>query len=62
MNTDLYIRFIRFAIKTEGYEVADKANKLALASAQITTAQYSRAARLIAKAFLDQSSETEVRV
>lgn len=54
MNTNLYIRFIRSAIETEGYDVADKANKLALTSAQITTAQYSKAARLIAKAFLER--------
>ena len=54
MNTQLYIRFIQYAIKTEGYDVADKANKIALASAQITTAQYSKAARLIAKAFLER--------
>ena len=31
-----------------------KANKIALTSAQITTAQYSKAARLIAKAFLER--------
>lgn len=54
MNTQLYIRFIQYAIKTEGYDVADKANKIALTSAQITTAQYSKAAQLIAKAFLER--------
>lgn len=52
MNTDLYIEFIRNTISDEGWKVADKANKLALAENQITVDQYSLAARLIAKAFL----------
>ena len=53
MNTKLYINFIKNTIATEGYKVADKANKIALESKQITTAQYSKAAQLIAAAFLE---------
>lgn len=53
MSTALYITFIRHTIKTEGYTVADKANKLALASGQITIDQYCKAATLIAQAFLE---------
>lgn len=52
MSTKLYIDFIKNTIESEGWNVADKANKLALEAKKITTAQYSEAARLIAKAFL----------
>lgn len=52
MNTKLYICFIKNVIKTNGYKVADIANKKALEDKQITTKQYSEAAWLIAKAFL----------
>lgn len=52
MSTKLYIDFIKTTIKNEGYKVADIANKIALEQKQITTAQYSEAAWLIAKAFL----------
>ena len=53
MNTNLYLEFITNTVSTEGWKVADNANKLALASKRITQAQYSEAARLIAKAFLE---------
>lgn len=52
MTTNQYIAFIEETIKTEGWKVADKANKLALEMKQISTEQYSKAARLIAKALL----------
>lgn len=55
MNTTLYINFIKNTIATDGYKVADKANKMALEAKQITTTQYSKAARLIAEAFLNQN-------
>ena len=54
MNTNQYIEFINDTIKTEGWKIADKANKLALEMKQISTEQYSKAARLIAKAFLEK--------
>jgi len=56
MNTNQYIDFIRTTIETEGYKVADTANKLALEMKKITTSQYSEAARLIAAAFLQVCS------
>lgn len=52
MNTTQYIALIKETINAEGWKVADKANKLALEMKQITTEQYSKAANLIAKAFL----------
>lgn len=54
MDTKLYINFIQNTLKTEGITVADKANKIALDSKQITIDQYSKAARIIAKAILDR--------
>lgn len=54
LNTTQYIDFINNTIATEGYKVADTANKLALEAKAITTAQYSKAAQLIAAAFLAQ--------
>jgi hypothetical protein len=54
LNTTQYIDFINNTIATEGYKVADTANKLALEAEAITTAQYSKAAQLIAAAFLAQ--------
>lgn len=58
MNTTQYIAIIKETINAEGWKVADKANKLALEMKQITTEQYSKAANLIAKAFLaDQYAE-----
>lgn len=52
LNTNQYIDFIKTTIETEGYKVADTANKLALEMKKITVNQYSEAARLIAAAFL----------
>lgn len=52
MSTKLYIDFIKTTIRTEGYKVADIANKIALEDKRITTTQYCEAASLIAKAFL----------
>lgn len=54
MNSKLYMDFIKNTIETEGYEVADKANKIALGTKQITIDQYCKAAQVIVKAFLDR--------
>ena len=54
LDTNQYIDFIKNTIATEGYKVADTANKMALEMKQISTEQYSAAARLIANAFLMQ--------
>lgn len=53
IDTNQYIDFIKNTIATEGYKVADTANKLALEMKRISTAQYSEAASLIAQAFLN---------
>lgn len=53
LDTKQYIDFIKTTIATEGYKVADTANKMALEMKRISTAQYSAAARLIANAFLN---------
>ena len=53
LDTKQYIDFIKTTIATEGYKVADAANKMALEMNRISTAQYSAAARLIANAFLN---------
>ena len=53
LDTNQYIDFIKNTIATEGYKVADTANKLALEMKRISTAQYSEAASLIAQAFLN---------
>lgn len=47
-----YIDFIKKAIRSDGYHIADISNKLALESKQITTDQYLKAARIIAREFL----------
>ena len=52
MSTKMYLDFIKSTIASEGYKVADHANKIALAQGRISTAQYSEAARLIVAAFL----------
>ena len=52
-----YIDFITRAIRSDGYQVADVANKLALESKQISTDQYLQAARIIADAFLEKSGD-----
>lgn len=53
ITNEMYIEFIKKTIETEGWKVADTANKLALESKKITISQYSTAAQLIAKAFLE---------
>ena len=53
LNTNQYIDFIKTTIETEGYKVADTANKMALEMKRISIEQYSKAARLIANAFLN---------
>ena len=54
MDTKTYVEFIKKTIKEEGREIADTANKLALEMRSITTEQYSKAARLIVAAFLEE--------
>lgn len=54
LDTNQYIDFIKTTIETEGYKVADTANKMALEMKRISTEQYSKAARLIADAFLKE--------
>lgn len=54
ITNEMYINFIKNAIETEGWKVADTANKLALESGKITQSQYSEAAKLIVEAFLAQ--------
>ena len=53
MNTKLYLDFIKQTLRSDGIQVADIANKLALKAKQITIEQYSAAARLIADDFLN---------
>ena len=52
LDTKQYIEFIKTTIATEGYKVADTANKIALEKQAITTEQYSMAAQLIVAALL----------
>lgn len=52
ITDEMYIEFIKNTIKTDGYKVADTANKLALEQKAITVKQYSEAARLIVEALL----------
>jgi hypothetical protein len=54
LNETQYIEFINNTIASEGYKVADTANKIALEQKAISTDLYSKAARLIAAAFLTQ--------
>lgn len=54
METKMYLDFIKEALKTDGIDVADIANKKALELKRITVDQYCQAARLIAKAFMAQ--------
>lgn len=54
ITNEMYIEFIKKTIETEGWKVADTANKLALESKKITHNQYSAAAQMIVKAFLEQ--------
>ena len=57
ISDGLYLDFIAKAIKSDGYQIADAANKLALESKQITTDQYLKAARIIVDAFLEKSGD-----
>lgn len=52
ITNEMYIEFIKNTIKSEGWKVADTANKLALESEKITLDQYRAAAQLIVKAYL----------
>ena len=52
LNTKQYIDFIKNTIATEGYKIADTANKIALEMKEITIEQYGQAARLIVAAVL----------
>ena len=47
----MYTEFIKNAIETEGYKVADIANKMALETKAITLDQYRAAAQLIVEAY-----------
>lgn len=51
LNTEQYIEFIKNTIASEGYKLADAANKIALEQQTITTEQYSEAAKLIVEAY-----------
>ena len=54
MNTELYLEFISKTLETDGIKVADTANKIALDKKEITIKQYSKAARLIVRAYMAQ--------
>jgi hypothetical protein len=54
ITNEMYIDFIKKTIRTEGYKVADTANKLALEMKKITINQYSQAAKIIVDAYLAQ--------
>ena len=57
MSTKMYIDFIRDTISTDGWRVADTANKLALETKGITLDQYRVAAQIISEAFLESIEE-----
>jgi ribosome-binding protein aMBF1 (putative translation factor) len=54
ITNEMYMDFIRNAIETEGWKVADTANKMALESKKITLDQYRAAAQIIVEALLAQ--------
>lgn len=54
ITNEMYMDFIRNAIDTEGWKVADTANKMALESKKITLDQYRAAEQVIVKAYLAQ--------
>jgi ribosome-binding protein aMBF1 (putative translation factor) len=54
ITDEMYSEFIKKAIETEGWKVADTANKMALEIKAITLDQYRAAAQLIVKAYLAQ--------
>lgn len=51
ITNEMYTEFIKNAIETEGYKVADIANKMALETKAITLDQYRAAAQLIVEAY-----------
>ena len=51
ITNEMYRKFIEDAIATEGYKVADIANKKALEMEAITLDQYRMAAQLIVEAY-----------
>jgi ribosome-binding protein aMBF1 (putative translation factor) len=51
ITNKMYTDFIKNAIETEGYKVADIANKMALETKAITLDQYRAAAQLIVEAY-----------
>ena len=59
MSTQMYLEFIRKTVADEGIKVADIANKKALEMGEITTEQYSMAARILVEAYLGQDEEEE---
>ena len=52
ITNEMYIKFIKTTIATDGWKIADTANKLALESKQITLNQYRAATQIIVNAFL----------
>jgi hypothetical protein len=52
ITNEMYIKFIKTTLATDGWKIADTANKLALESKQITLNQYRSAAQIIVNAFL----------
>lgn len=51
LNTEQYIEFIKNTIASEGWKLADTANKIALEQKIITVEQYSQAAKLMVEAY-----------
>jgi hypothetical protein len=54
IDREMYLDFITYAIKTEGYKTADIANKMALEIEAITIDLYLEAAHLILDAYRAQ--------
>lgn len=54
ITTEMYLDHIRNAIKTEGIQVTDLANKMALEIEAITLDQYLQAAHLLVEAYLNR--------
>ena len=55
--TTTHISYIDRICKEEGIQIADKVNKMALEAKRITTETYLAAARILVKAYLDQSDK-----
>lgn len=51
ITNEMYTDFIKNTIETEGYKIADAANKIALEQKAITLDQYRAAAQLIVEAY-----------